>query len=196
MSARASVITTFVVVSLLAALATLAPSSVGAALEYRRDLVPQEWWRVVTAALVHTGWRHLLLDLAGLWLIAAIFLRYFSLAWLLASLPLLSVGISLGLFAVQADVEWYRGLSGMLHGLLVWGLLRMLPDAKWPAALALSAIALKLVADGFTMPRNEWIGAAVVNAAHVWGTLGGLVLYLAWLLLRGSRAARDQQRNE
>ena len=197
MSVREStpVFATVAVLSLLAALVTFVPA-LGVALEYRRDPLTHEWWRAITAHLVHTGWRHLLLDLAGLWLIALVFRRYFSFGWLLGGCLWLGVTISLGLFLGQPSVEWYRGLSGILHGLLVWGLLRMLPDAKWLSSLALAALAAKLVADGFTLPRNDWIGAPVVTAAHVYGALGGASFYVIWRLSRRSRTPREPQRAE
>jgi membrane associated rhomboid family serine protease len=58
------------------------------ALRYQRDAVLQgEYWRLVTGHLVHGSLQHLILNTAGLGLIAALFPRDYSWrAWLLVAL--------------------------------------------------------------------------------------------------------------
>ena len=63
------------------------------------------------------------MNLFGFWVIWELFLRnrmpapicYFGLV-------LLTLCISLALALLSPSVAWYRGFSGVLHGLLVWGL--------------------------------------------------------------------------
>src|ERR1700678_34681 len=48
-------------------------------LQYQRDaLAHYQWWRLISAHLVHLGWQHALLNCAGLTLLWMLFAREFS----------------------------------------------------------------------------------------------------------------------
>ena len=89
----------------------------------RSALADGELWRLVTGHFAHLGWSHLGLNLAGLALVAWIAGEaYGLLRWAIITLATIAV-IDAGFWYLYTDLEWYVGLSGLLHGLLAAGLL-------------------------------------------------------------------------
>jgi rhomboid family GlyGly-CTERM serine protease len=78
-----------------------------------------EPWRAVTGHLVHSDWNHLLMNLAGLALCAALFGR--QIGWHLTGL-LISGGLAVTALVIQTGIfTKYCGLSGALNALFVGG---------------------------------------------------------------------------
>ena len=145
-------------------------------LRYERVAILQnhEYWRLLTGHLVHGSGQHLLLNAVGLGLIAALFPREFTLrGWLLILGS--SVGaIDLGFVWLEPQLEWYVGLSGVLHGALAAGATGWWRHESRALALALSAILVGKLA------WEHWHGALplsgdmpVVVDAHLYGAIGG-----------------------
>jgi rhomboid family GlyGly-CTERM serine protease len=158
-------------------------------LEYRRDLLATEPWRLFTGHLVHLNWTHAAVN-ASAWLL---------LAWLaapqvgakrqLACLALGAASVSLGLAAFHPAIGWYRGASGMLHALFF-------ADAAAAAGASMrsrpprgATLALALLAGGWVKvlveqpgagatPYAEWLGATTVPQAHLLGAVAGTALGL------------------
>ncbi|MDY6946611.1 MAG: rhombosortase [Pseudomonadota bacterium] len=154
------------------------------ALRYEREAVLQgEYWRLITGHLVHGSAQHLILNAAGLGLIAALFPHDYSWrAWLL--IALFSVlAIDAGLVFCEPQLLWYVGLSGVLHGALAAGAVAWWRHESRLLALVLSVIFLAKLA------WEQWHGAlplsgdlAVVVDAHLYGALGGgLAGFMLWL---------------
>ncbi|MCU7813503.1 MAG: rhombosortase [Candidatus Thiodiazotropha sp. (ex Notomyrtea botanica)] len=140
-----------------------------------------EWWRLVTGHFVHLGWEHTVMNLAGLWLISHLFLsaemRMKSWCYWL---PALALGTSAGLLLWSPEVAWYRGLSGVLHGVLVYLLLRQVwRQPRW-SVLGLLLIAGKLTWEQLTGPlpgSESWVDGRVIVDAHLYGGIGGVLLW-------------------
>ncbi len=165
----------------------------------RAALQAGQWWRLLTGNLVHLGWSHLLMDLAGLWLIWWFFvadLRPAEWAWLLLVSGLAVTG---GLYTFDPHLVWYVGLSGLLHGLLVGGALRVLPRELPFGVLLLGGVAFKLYWEqthGALPGTAALAGGPVVVDAHLYGALGGALGYAllqAGLLLRRAVIDGDRQ---
>ncbi len=150
-------------------------------LRYQRSLFFDEPWRLLTHSLVHANYQHLLLNGSALVLMFALFSEAFnSLAWVFV-LAVSAVLSATGLYYLSPDVDWCIGLSGALHGLLVYVLLRVNASIVWLIALAAKVIAEQ-------MPQLEelpwhgvtesFIDVAVVVDAHLWGAIGGLLLFI------------------
>ena len=93
----------------------------------RAALAEGEWYRLLTGHLVHLSHTHLALNIAGLALVWVLVGRAMTLrGWLLTAI-LSIVAIDLGLLLGVPSLDWYVGLSGLLHGLLAAGLV-----ASWP----------------------------------------------------------------
>ena len=153
-------------------------------LRYERTAILQgQYWRLVTGHLVHGSGQHLLLNAVGLGLIAALFPREYSLrGWLLILGSSMAV-IDLGFVFWEPQLEWYVGLSGVLHGALAAGAVSWWRHESKPLAAALTAVLVGKLA------WEQWHGALplsgdlpVVVDAHLYGAIGG-ALAGAWLAL-------------
>ena len=173
-------------ITFLAALFGLLPEPWQGVLEYRRDpVLSGEIWRLLSAHLTHLNPAHLLMNLAGLWLIWFLFLsREKVLPLCLIVWPLLLLGPSLGLLALQPEITWYRGLSGALHGLLLLALLRQRAWRSLGGTGLLILFAAKLLWEqtfGPAAGSESLIEGRVIVESHLYGSLtGGLI----WLLER------------
>src|SRR5580658_10543029 len=154
-----------------------------AALRYdRAGLLAGQWWRLLSGHVIHLGFEHALLDVAGLILMWALFARDYSLrAWLLI-VTLSVVGVDAGLWLLSSTTQWYVGSSGVLHGVLAAGTcahLRRRESDGWVLALLLIGKLLYEQTLG-ALPLTS--GGAVIVDAHLYGAAAGAV---AALLLRG-----------
>lgn len=143
-------------------------------------------WRLVTGHFVHLGWSHTLLNVAALAAVTALFADVMSRRdWLLGAL-LAIAAIDAGLYWLASGVEWYVGLSGALHGLVLIGAVRLTAVQPGLAGLVLAGLAVKLCWEAFAGP-SPWSEAAadgpVVVAAHLYGAAGAAV-YAAVVLAR------------
>jgi rhomboid family GlyGly-CTERM serine protease len=152
----------------------------GSPLRYERaGLALGQWWRLLTAHIVHLGWSHLALNAGALGLITALLGEQFNTRqWLGVSL-VSSLAVSLGLWWLSPQVGWYVGLSGMAHGLAAAGCMQMwLVRREAGGALGLVLLSGKLAWEQWhgAMPGSEAIigGSTVVNA-HLYGAVGGLL---------------------
>lgn len=154
------------------------------ALRYEREAVLQgEYWRLLTGHLVHGNTQHLILNAAGLGLIAALFPHDYSWrAWLLIALFSL-LAIDVGFVFYEPQLAWYVGLSGALHGALAAGAIAWWRHESKALAAVLTAIFAGKLA------WEQWHGALplsgglpVVVDAHLYGALGGaLAGLMLWL---------------
>jgi rhomboid family GlyGly-CTERM serine protease len=158
---------------------------------YERAAILQgEYWRLVSGHLVHASWNHLFENLAGVGMLAALFPRDYSLRqWLLLASASL-IAIDIGFVCNEPQLEWYVGLSGVLHGLLAAGTV-----AWWRFETKLLASILTVIFLG-KMGYEQLFGSlpsasvmAVVGEAHLYGAAGGLVaaLLLWWHEVRWLR---------
>jgi rhomboid family GlyGly-CTERM serine protease len=155
------------------------------ALRYERTAVQHgEWWRLLSAHFVHLGPVHLMLDGAALLLLWALYARALSAgAWLLVALGSL-VAIDAGLWWLAPQVQWYAGISGLLHGLWAAGAVQGARRREVSGWLLLLALGAKLA-------REYYVGASLVVAsfpvvieAHRYGALGALAALAVLVLWR------------
>ena len=163
-------------------------------LRYERTAVLQgQFWRLLTGHLVHGSGQHLLLNAVGLGLIAALFPREYPVrSWLLI-LASSVVVIDLGFVFLEPQLEWYVGLSGVLHGALAAGAIGWWRHESKPLALALSVVLVGKLA------WEQWQGALplsgdmpVVVDAHLYGAIGG-ALAGAWLAVHNRAPFRTNR---
>jgi rhomboid family GlyGly-CTERM serine protease len=160
----------------------------GGALEYRRDLLAAEPWRLLTGHFVHLTFLHAALNAVALLLIARLFadrLRPGELFAVLGAAPIL---ISVLFWLLMPKLEWYRGLSGALHSLFFAGCIVWIATttgrSRWLPVAALAGGAIKVLAEqpwDSSFPLHQALRIAVVPQAHL---LGAVVGTAAGLLLR------------
>lgn len=161
-------------------------------LQYDRDEISNgEIWRLFSGHLLHSGWTHLWFNLAALTVIWLLVQRYLgTLLWWITAL-LGSVGISLSLYILQSELGWYVGLSGLLHSLLVTGVIAAILDGRRDFILLLLLICFKVVWEQLYGPLStdfvKLDGNIVVNA-HLYGVIMGMISALVfWLVLKTER---------
>lgn len=187
---------------LLAALAVagalLAQAVPNALLDWQPGRWRSEPWRAVTAAWVHLSGRHLLGNLVGAALVAALGMAggcgwRAALAWALAW-PITHLGLLL-----QPALLHYGGLSGLMHAgvaIAAWQVLRAdRQGRRWVGAAVLGAMVLKLLLEApWQGPLRHEPGwdIAIAPLAHTTGALAGLLC--AWACGVGSDASRPRPR--
>ncbi len=148
-----------------------------ALLRYDRvGLAGGEWWRLLTAHVIHLDLEHAALNTLGLVLMWALFARdYKPGQWTLIVLAAISA-IDLGLWLRDSTVAWYVGSSGALHGVMTAGTLAHLRRHDLDGWVLAAFIVVKL---GFeqhagALPFAD-SGAGVVVDAHLYGAIGGIL---------------------
>jgi membrane associated rhomboid family serine protease len=94
-----------------------------AALEYRAGLWLIEPWRLLGAHLVHVNWPHALVNGAAWWLVVRLFGGELGVLRQAIVLACAALAIDAGLAVLYPAIAWYRGASGVLHGLFFAGAL-------------------------------------------------------------------------
>lgn len=157
-------------------------------LRYQRDAVlAGEWWRLITAHVVHLGWSHLVLNLLGLALMWALFAADYTLRQWLIILAGSIIAMDAGFLLLNPNLEWYVGLSGALHGVMAAGtvahLRRREPDAWILAVFLVAKLVYEQVAG--VMPYTaHTAGGPVVVDAHLYGAIGALIVVAALMFAR------------
>jgi rhomboid family GlyGly-CTERM serine protease len=149
-----------------------------AALRYdRAALAAGEWWRLLTAHLVHLDLDHAVLNSLGLVLMWALFAGdYRPRQWLAIMLGTVAA-IDAGLWLRDSTVAWYVGSSGALHGMMAAGTLAHVRRGDIDGWLLAAFIVAKLA-------YEQWAGAlpfsdshtSVVVDAHLFGATGGVLV--------------------
>ncbi len=180
------------VVAMAAILLQLGGDGLRDVLSYDREaLEAGQLWRLLSGHFVHLGWSHLLLNLAGLALVAWLVGPAFDwLGWLFVGFVSIAV-IDAGFWFLYRDLGWYVGLSGLLHGLLAAGLLRGVVARDREAIILTAFVLAKLAWEQVVGPlpgSESTSGGAVIVDAHLYGALGGVLgALLSWR--RDRRAA-------
>lgn len=160
-------------------------------LRFERELALAEPWRLLSGHLVHLGWMHLLLNVAGLaalWTVVGDVIR--PDAWL-AIIVVCAAGVSLGLLVYSPSVAWYVGLSGILHGMLATGAIASLKARPVLGWVLLAFLAGKLLLEWQANEgsiTSSLVGGAVITDAHLYGALAGIPCGAVLRVLHSRRA--------
>jgi rhomboid family GlyGly-CTERM serine protease len=168
-------------ITALALLAMTLPPDWQQGLEFQyRAIGEGELWRLISGHLVHLGGEHLLMNLLGLWLIWALLLRFKTGPNCALAFFLLTLGTSLCLYLLSPEIAWYQGLSGVLHGLLVWALLSQWQSSPGTHGVILGLVACKLTWEQVSGPlpgSSELVRGRIIVEAHLYGALSGALLW-------------------
>jgi len=152
---------------------------------YNRDLISQgQLWRLFSGHFLHTNGYHLLLNLAAivlLWALHGQFYQYLSYALLFIISALTT---SLGLYLFSPDLHQYVGLSGVLHGIFVFGAIMDIHNKEKTGYLLFVGVWLKIIHEQYSGPSKDiaaLIEANVAIDAHLWGAVGGLLFSLSYI---------------
>lgn len=171
--------------ALLSVAGTALPGALAAFGWQRAAIDGGDVFRLLSAHAVHLNLRHLLFNLLGLALLAELLMERWRGTDIMSLCLASALGTSLLLWRFEPALQWYAGLSGLLHGL--WGgaaLAGWLETRSRLHAGALAALAIKLV---WLNPAAAGAGLPVVPVAHLYGAASGVAwagLIRAWRRLR------------
>lgn len=149
----------------------------------RAALASGQWWRLLSGNFLHLGFYHLTLNLLGLVVLVLLCPQPLSLREWLRRLACLSIGVTAGLYLLAPQWTNYVGLSGVLHGLFLLGLLSQALRRDRVAIACLLYLAGKLGWEwvvGVPVSDEQAIGGRVVLEAHLFGTLAAILYGLAF----------------
>ncbi len=176
----------------------LAGEPARALLRYERESIAGgEAWRLLSGNLVHADATHIGWNVLGLAIVVLLVGDELSARrWLLVTLAS-AFAVGVGLYLLSPTIEWYLGFSGVLHGLLLAGLLAQWQRSRSAVTLAVAGLLIaKLGYEQLVGPlpfiASSGSDLPVVHAAHAYGAFGGLA---AWSLLfaRSHVTARDSR---
>jgi rhomboid family GlyGly-CTERM serine protease len=146
------------------------------AMRYERTaLAAGQWWRLLSAHIVHLDFDHAALNSLGLLLMWALFARdYRPLQWLAIVLGSVAA-IDAGLWLRDSTIAWYVGSSGALHGMMAAGTLAHLRRRDLDGWILAVFIVVKLIYEqsAGALPFTDSHSGVVVDA-HLFGTIGGV----------------------
>lgn len=163
-------------------------------LAYRRlEIGDGEYWRLLTGNLLHTNAWHLLMNLAGLWVIVLLHHTHYRLLLFTLLFGLCCLLQGIGLYLFYPGLIGYVGLSGMLHGLFTYGAIKDITTGLKSGYLLLVGVIIKVANEqiyGASQEVSEMIGARVATEAHLVGVISGIIIFImiyavsAWSRLR------------
>lgn len=153
-------------------------------LEYQRDQLFSQPWRLFSGHLLHFTWQHACVNLAALAALMLAFApeqypKFDGLFWL-AGAPLLS--LFMAIFA--PDIQVYRGLSGLLYGYALYLAIMGWRSTPKLSGLLIVFLLLRLLAQCI-YPSNfpsVSLGAEIATSAHIGGIAFGF-LCASWRIL-------------
>ena len=140
-----------------------------------------EWWRYVTASLVHFSGRHLALDVMTLFA-AGLIIESRSRRAMAALLALAGVGGTVAVMAESTALDFFGGLSGVAFGAVVLGALMLLRDGGRAREFAFGVLGMCALKLGWELSVDRTITSAdgsvisVAVAAHVAGAMAALAI--------------------
>lgn len=150
-------------------------------LVYHRNLITQgEYWRIISGHFLHTNTNHLLLNMAGAILLWSLHGQYYNSRNYISLIIFSSVFVSTCLYIFSPELIQYVGLSGILHGVFIWGALQDIRYKIKGGYLLLIGVTIKVIHEqiyGASEGINQVINANVAIDAHLWGGISGLVFF-------------------
>lgn len=151
--------------------------------DFNQTLALSEPWRLITAHVFHLSRSHLWLNLAALVMLTLLFVRHYEVRSWLNGLLIIMVGCSLFTWLV-GQPQQFVGLSGVLHGLLLQGVLLEWSERKFRRDGLMIAIMLviiaKVCAEYIVGPLSGDLlsHGDAVWVMHVGGLVSGVLAYV------------------
>jgi rhomboid family GlyGly-CTERM serine protease len=157
-----------------------------------------DYWLLLSGNIVHLNWAHWGLNIAGLAIVAFFFSAYGSLLHWLLVIFVSAIFVGLGLYWFNPEVTTYVGLSGVLHGLFIYGgvrEIRFYPASGYALLLILVGKLIWEIFYGAVPGSEELTEGRVVTDAHLYGALGGALAALLLGLFDQLVQVKNRQQN-
>lgn len=159
----------------------------------REAILDGQWWRLLTANFVHLGWYHLFLNEMGLLVLLLLCPERLP-PWQWARrMVWLSVLMTLALLMFVPKLHGYVGMSGVIHGLFLLGLLPQVMRRDLIAMACLAYLTGKIGWEFFAgapVSDEAAIGGHVVVESHLFGVVAAVLYAAVFRTLRGEGAPR------
>jgi len=170
----------------LAAIASGLYLFAGAAPEFlvydRSAITSGEWWRLITAHWVHSDGQHALWDIGALVILGGYSERYLGKQIFLFLLTA-SLLTSILIWVFIPWIEYYCGLSGILHTLLITGMYACWREQQDPVFLLI--ITLTVLKTLFEMTSNNAVFTntawPILPFSHLYGIIIGVLIVVVYL---------------
>jgi len=131
----------------------------------------QQFWRLVTAHLVHTDHYHLLGNLLAF----ALLIYLFPISWQKQILVFIVAIVFIDIYLIVFSIETYAGLSGLIYAIPGAYFFQLLKQKKYTPALIILSILLLYVLiispQTSLIQSNSW---QPLKAAHLLGFMAGI----------------------
>jgi rhomboid family GlyGly-CTERM serine protease len=155
---------------------------------YQRSLVTQgEVWRAFSGHFFHTNGFHFLLNAAAVVMLWALHGHFYTIKNYLIVFIVSAIVCSIGIHWFSPDIGQYVGLSGVLHGLFIWGAIEDIKAKERTGYLLLLGVILKIAHEqyyGASVDVADLIGAHVAINAHLWGAIGGVIAVIILIIIK------------
>jgi rhomboid family GlyGly-CTERM serine protease len=186
---------TTVSISIVIVLLSIFGLSMEPLLEFNRGRILEgEYWRILSSNFVHYGFAHTAMNLAafllvGFSLLLELTLKHYCLLFLSCALA-----VGLGVLIGNPELDFYRGLSGVLHGLIVAGLLLNHFHKRWLSYVFTALVFAKIIHEhqaGFQENQLQaLLPVQVAVDSHLYGALAGLTYFCVLNSLRYIKKGR------
>ena len=163
------------------------------ALEFQRQsILSGQLWRLWTGHWVHANTAHFLLNISVALLLYFAFFRTMKMLELLATGIVFSALISGALLLFMPELDWYNGLSGLLHAWVVYASIRRIQAGEVLYWLGPVLVWAKVLFEASSL--GGWSGRVldgvnIITEAHLIGALVGTLAGIAMLALFRHRNA-------
>jgi rhomboid family GlyGly-CTERM serine protease len=139
-----------------------------------------QWWRIFTGNLTHSNYFHLILNLAGLWILVFLFIDTLKSKTFILSTLFISLIVGFGLYYFSIELHTYFGFSGTLYGLYIISAISAILHKDYFTGFAVVFLVTgKIVWDYFNGGNSssaELIGVPVATDAHLYGIIGAILI--------------------
>jgi len=150
----------------------------------RTDIINGDWWRLITGHWVHSDTQHALWDITALAVLGGYSERYLGkrvFTYLLSA----SLFISACIWILLPWLEYYCGLSGILHTLLVIGMTANWGRQRDPVFLIITGLtalktAVEIYSNSAIFTDTIWPS---LPQAHLYGMILGSLMLAANILI-------------
>jgi len=171
---------------LVVLLSTLALIMNSGALTFHREFfIHGEYWRGFTGHFLHTNFNHYILNSSAVILLWALHGQYYNFVNYASVFVFSAITTSVGIYIFSPEITQYVGLSGVLHGLFIWGAIKDIQHKDKTGYILLVAIIVKVIHEqvaGASEDIAALISATVAIDAHLWGMIGGAIIGAVGLL--------------